>query len=207
MKRHGCRGILFLTLTLAVGSVLSAESTSAILRKASMLVGNPYRTGGIAPGGFDCSGFVSYLFRPTLPNLPRISRDMAGNGEMVEYGDWQPGDLLFYATGADPSRINHVALWYGDGVLIHSISDGPETGVVMTRAETRYWSRRYISSRRVLPYGEPGTTGPSESAPPVPEIVEGTSPWEDFDGVLRGDFESWKQADEEAFEKYLEENG
>ena len=60
------------------------------------------------------------------------------NNEIAGYEHrWQPGDLLFYATGADPGRINHVAIWYGDGHVIHSISDGPETGVVLTPANAR----------------------------------------------------------------------
>ncbi|MCK5735632.1 MAG: C40 family peptidase, partial [Spirochaetaceae bacterium] len=178
----------------------AAEPVSGILHNARSLIGTPYRTGGIAPGGFDCSGFVSYLYRPTLPEIPRISRSMAVYGQSVEYGNWLPGDLLFYATGSDPSRINHVAIWYGEKTIIHSISDGPETGVVITPSDSRYWSRRYITSKRVL------TETPEIM--PIPDIeIEENSPWDDFDGILRGDFDSWQQADKDAFEKYKKENG
>lgn len=198
---------------MAISSGISAEPVSSILQKASGLMGNPYRTGGITPGGFDCSGFISYLYRPTLPGLPRISRDMANTGEAVDMEQWRPGDLLFYATGADSSRINHVAIWYDDGIIIHSISDGPETGVVMTPSNARYWRRRYVSSRRVLPddislsqVGEEQDQEVEIQPPPAIAASE-PSPWDEFDGILRGDFESWKQAEDEAFEAFLKENG
>lgn len=202
-------GVLRIALVLLlVSPLLNAEPVSKILDNAVSLIGNPYRTGGISPGGFDCSGFVSYLYRPTLPELPRMSRDMARTGVFVESGDWQPGDLLFYATGADPGRVNHVAVWFGNNRIIHSISDGPETGVVITSSESRYWSRRYMGARRVLP-GENPLLSPDLPVIPdeaVPDNVE-KSPWDDFDGILRGDFEAWQQADEEAFEAYKKENG
>ncbi len=210
--RSSHRIFIFFLLTTIVSSV-GAEPVSSILQKASVLVGNPYRTGGIAPGGFDCSGFVSYLYRPTLPELPRVSRNMANTGEAVDVGQWRPGDLLFYATGADSSRINHVALWYGDGTIIHSISDGPETGVVMTPSNARYWRRRYVSARRVLPdeiSSSPAADGKDQQIGPIPPVTaksDEPSPWDDFDGILRGDFEAWKQADDEAFEAYQKKNG
>lgn len=200
-------------LFLLAATTLNAEPVSIILDNAVSLLGNPYRTGGISPGGFDCSGFVSYLYRPSLPALPRISRDMARTGMPVDSGAWQRGDLLFYATGSDPSRINHVAIWYGENTIIHSISDGPETGVVLTPSDSRYWSRRYMGARRVLAVenpllstDQPGTPAPDLPPPVVPENIE-KSPWDDFDGILRGDFEAWQQADEDAFEAYKRENG
>jgi len=206
-------GISLITIILLASLVLFpvgifSEPVSSILQKADSLLGTPYRTGGISPSGFDCSGFVSYLYRPTIPEIPRISRDMAHRGKMVDYGNWQPGDLLFYATGSDPSRINHVAVWYGDGIIIHSISDGPETGVVETPSEARYWKERYITARRVLP--EASTAESTKSANPEnlnsTEVAE-PSPWDTYDGILRGDFSSWQQADRDAFEAYKEENG
>ena len=138
---------------------------------------------------------------------------MANTGEAIDTGQWRPGDLLFYATGADPSRINHVAVWYAGGTIIHSISDGPETGVVITPSDAGYWKRRYVSARRVLPdeiTSSPAASGENQLIEPLaPATVspDEASPWDDFDGILRGDFESWKQAEDEAFEAYLKENG
>ena len=227
--------LLLITLITLSPISIAAEPVSSILSKAESLLGTPYRTGGISPGGFDCSGFVYYLYRPTIPDIPRISRDMARRGSPVAYGEWRPGDLLFYATGADPSRINHVAIWFGKGTIIHSISDGPETGVVETPSEAGYWRKRYITSRRILPEEPPapGTdTGESSNTaagintgtgsdthntadgktvnkepPPAKTPSPETSPWNNFDGALRGDFDAWQQADEDAFEAFKKENG
>jgi len=192
--------ILICVLATQANIHIEAETLDSILKKASSLVGNPYRVGGAAPGGFDCSGLITYLYKPSLPNLPRLSRDMNSLGKEVEPGQWKPCDLLFYATGSDSKRINHVALWYGDDMLIHSVSNGPETGVIITRASSKYWKDRYVSARRVLPEEE---TAPGEitaaSLPP--------SPWDDFNGILRGDFESWLEKDKRDFDSYREKNG
>ena len=205
----------FMVLGMTGGFAAGSDPVSAILTRAYSLIGTPYRTGGMAPGGFDCSGFIAYLYRPALPSLPRVSRDMARSGEAVAPGDWRAGDLLFYATGPDPSIINHAALWYGEGRIIHSISDGPETGVVITPADSRYWSRRYVSARRVLPSKTPAQASrgapqvpdtPSRDTPKAPPRPE-DSPWDSFEGFLRGDFESWKKAEDDAFREFLEQNG
>ena len=198
----------------------AAEPVSAILRRAAAQLGTPYRSGGTAPGGFDCSGFVSYLYRPTLPELPRLSRDQVKQGVSVNPGEWEKGDLLFYATGANPHLINHVAVYYGQNNIIHSISDGPETGVVITPLSSRYWNERYITARRVLPEDSrerpgsepdrPSAAGaPGKEAQPElpPQTPEDDSPWNNFDGILRGDFESWKAEEDEAFEAWKRENG
>lgn len=210
------KGRRFFRLTCAAAVLLvtaavntSAEPISSILARAADLLGAPYRSGGVSPQGFDCSGFVTYLYKSTLPDLPRVSRHMADTGEAVAQGQWQPGDLLFYATGANPSRINHVAIWYGEGRVIHSISGGPQTGVVITLGSSRYWKQRYISARRVLPPEASADNPASAELPPkVPPSVGGEeSLWNDFDGILQGDYDAWKKEDEEAFEAYKRENG
>jgi len=124
-------------LMTSAAAYIEAEAANSILQKAAVLVGNPYKTGGTTPGGFDCSGLITYLYKPLLPNLPRLSRDMANFGKEVEPGKWKAGDILFYASGSNPKLINHVAIWYGKDALIHSVSDGPETGVIITRASSK----------------------------------------------------------------------
>ncbi len=216
MKRTG-RYIIPVALVLIFSTIpLGAAAINSILINAEEQVGAPYRTGGVLPGGFDCSGFVSWLYSPHLPDLPRISRDQANQGSLVTSGNWQPGDLLFYATGTDPNRINHVAIWYGNGTIIHSISDGPETGVVMTPASSRYWRQRYVTARRVLPENpvnpllsdDTSQNDSSSQMAPTQQIPDDEdSPWDDFDGVLRGDFDSWLLNEQDAFEAYKNENG
>jgi len=205
-------GIFTCALGLLTTSHIEAENADLILQKAASLVGNPYEIGGSTPGGFDCSGLVTYLYRPSLPHLPRLSRDMVNFGKEVKPGQWRFCDLLFYATGTDPRRINHVAIWYGSDTLIHSVSDGPETGVIITRASSKYWRNRYMSARRVLPEEDnpnpffEHSSAPGEIAAPPKNQVP-ISPWDDFDGILRGDFKDWLENEKDDFAAYREENG
>jgi len=190
---------------------------NGILERAISLQGSPYRHGGVSPGGFDCSGFIYYLYKPILPDLPRVSREMAKTGTPVEYRKWEKGDLLFFATGSNTQIINHVAIYLGNGMIIHSISNGPETGVVITPLNAKYWKSRYVTARRVLPEQPEsdgkgskteetennGTAQPGGITPRDPE----KSPWNTFDGYLHGDFESWKSKEEKAFQDYKKNNG
>ncbi len=204
--RRGIRIFLHSVILIPLMAMdMGSEPIQDLLDRAANLEGRPYRNGGMDPTGFDCSGYVNYLYKPSLPNLPRTSRQMAAIGKPVDKGNWRPCDLLFYATGANPNRINHVAIWYSDGYIIHSISGGPKTGVVISPADSRYWSRRYVTARRVLPWKD----DPSErSIQPKAEkpTPEEESFWEDFEGVLQGDYESWQKADDEAFEAYKRKN-
>lgn len=129
-------------------------------------------------------------------------------GEPVQKGEWKLGDLLFYATGKNPKRINHVAIWYDENRLIHSVSNGPETGVIVTLASSRYWKQHYIGAKRVLPQNPSSNNLPLKKSAPKekPAPVE-TSPWDNFDGILQGDYESWKATEDELFENYKRKNG
>ncbi len=80
----------------AAGIIYSESVSDSIISKARTLIGTPYRMGGISPSGFDCSGFISYLYKPHVPGLPRVSRDMAKTGSPVSRKGLIPGDLIFF---------------------------------------------------------------------------------------------------------------
>lgn len=88
---------------------------------ALQFVGNRYVYGGSDPNtGADCSGFTSYVMRRMAGvSLSHSSVAQAGEGRPVSSGDMKPGDLLFYSNG---SRINHVAIYMGDGQIVHASS-------------------------------------------------------------------------------------
>ena len=118
-----------------------------MINKGLALLGTPYRWGGTSPdSGFDCSGFVSYVFSSTLGiQLPRISRDMATAGEPVARQDLREGDLVFFSRSGN--RIDHVGIYLGDGQFVHS----PRTGksVEVATMATGYWNNRFMRARRV----------------------------------------------------------
>ncbi|WP_310153708.1 C40 family peptidase [Luteimonas sp. 3794] len=118
-----------------------------LLKRALSFIGTPYRWGGSSPdSGFDCSGLVGYVFRTALGiELPRVSRDMAQNGERVERTALTAGDLVFF--GRRGNRIDHVGIYLGDGRFVHA----PRTGkdVMVSELDSGYWATRFKSARRV----------------------------------------------------------
>jgi cell wall-associated NlpC family hydrolase len=109
--------------------------------------GVPYRNGGSDPSGFDCSGFVQWVFAQTGVALPREVRDQYRVGGKVDRDAVQPGDLIFFETvSRGPS---HVGIALGGDQFIHAPSS---RGVVrIERYTSEYWSKRYVGARRVAP--------------------------------------------------------
>ena len=140
-------------LPTARGRTPAAASASAarVLSTADRYVGTRYRYGGDTPGaGFDCSGFVRYVFASHGVKLPRTSRLQAAAGQvlLLDLESLQPGDLLLFATG---SRVNHVAIYVGGNRMLHSSAGAG--GVVYDDLSTprgKWYLKRHVGSRRVL---------------------------------------------------------
>lgn len=108
-------------------AIISATRT-AIVAYAKQFLGNPYVYGGTSlTNGADCSGFTQQIYKHFGITTGRTSRDQAVNGKTIEISAVQPGDLLFYASG---NYINHVALYIGDGKVIHA--SNATTGIIIS---------------------------------------------------------------------------
>ena len=106
------------TTTAPPVSAPASGSRAAIVNYALQFVGNPYVAGGTSlTNGADCSGFTQSVFRDCGVSIPRDSRSQAAGGVEVPLSAIQPGDLLFYSNGG---RINHVALYIGNGQVVHA---------------------------------------------------------------------------------------
>lgn len=122
-------------------------SPNNILKTAFSQVGNPYRYGGASPEtGFDCSGFVKWVYGQYDIKLPRSSGDMMTAGKVVDRRELKPGDLVFFGR---KKRITHVGIYTGDDKYIHS----PRTGksIEESRLEARARGEYYVGARRILP--------------------------------------------------------
>jgi cell wall-associated NlpC family hydrolase len=107
--------------------------------------GVPYRDGGSDPSGFDCSGFMQYVFNQLGAVLPREVRDQFRVGTEVRRADIEPGDLVFFETISRGA--SHVGLAIGGDEFVHAPSS---RGVVrVERLTSSYWTRRYVGARRV----------------------------------------------------------
>jgi cell wall-associated NlpC family hydrolase len=116
-----------------------------IVATALALRGVPYRNGGSDPEGFDCSGFVQYVFAQTGTSLPREVRDQFRVGRAIEPGEMRAGDLVFFET-VSPGA-SHVGLVVGPDQFVHAPSS---RGVVrVERVSSSYWARRFLGARRV----------------------------------------------------------
>lgn len=117
----------------------------ALVGTALELRGAPYRNGGASPSGFDCSGFTQYVFARYGVSLPREVREQFKVGKKVKDDEMQPGDLVFFTTTAPGA--SHVGIAIGGDAFVHAPSS---TGVVrVERLGSRYWSPRFLGTRRV----------------------------------------------------------
>lgn len=110
---------------------------------AQKFVGYPYVYGGTSPSGFDCSGFVQYIYRQFGCSINRTATAQLGNGYSVSYDDLRPGDLVFFGYGSSAS---HVGMYIGGGQFVHA--QNSSTGVVISNLAGSYASR-YIGARRI----------------------------------------------------------
>ena len=117
----------------------------ALSGTALSLRGAPYRDGGGDPSGFDCSGFVRYVYEQHGVAMPRQVRDQFRIGKSVDRDRLEPGDLVFFSTVAPGA--SHVGIVIGGDQFIHAPS---ERGVVRVESlAQQYWASRFIGAKRV----------------------------------------------------------
>ncbi len=125
----------------------AAAPVETTLDKALGLLGIRYRWGGNKPEtGFDCSGFVSHVFREGLGlDLPRSAKAMSLAGEIVAKDELQPGDLVFFNTMR--RAFSHVGIYLGDNQFVHAPRRGGR--VRIEDMSGRYWTKRFNGARRI----------------------------------------------------------
>jgi cell wall-associated NlpC family hydrolase len=108
---------------------------------AMQYLGTPYRWGGAAPGGFDCSGFVMYVYAQVGVSLPHNAAAQYGYGSPVSRSDLQPGDLVFF------NGLGHNGIYIGGGQFIHS----PHTGdvVKISSLSQSWYASTWVGARRL----------------------------------------------------------
>ena len=123
----------------ASGDRYSLAGTALSLR------GAPYKNHGVDPSGFDCSGFVQYVYQQYGLALPREVREQYREGKKVDADRLEPGDLVFFTTVAPGA--SHVGIAIGGDQFVHAPS---KRGVVrVEHLSTTYWRTRFVGARRV----------------------------------------------------------
>lgn len=116
-----------------------------IVSRAAKYKGVPYVFGGTTPKGFDCSGYVQYVFKDCKAALPRLADEQALKGVFVTQRQLRPGDLVFFTTYLPGA--SHVGIYAGSGQFWSASSS---KGVILSSLKDEYWKTRYYGARRVL---------------------------------------------------------
>ena len=113
---------------------------SAIIAYAKQFLGCKYVYGGMSPSGFDCSGFTSYVYKHFGYSLNRTSSGQRSNGVAVDKSNLKAGDILCFN--------GHVGIYIGGGSFIHAAN--PSKGVIISSLSESYYTKNYITARRIL---------------------------------------------------------
>ena len=111
---------------------------------ARELVGLPYVYGGTSTSGFDCSGFVQYVYRQNGYEINRTATAQLRDGYAVKYEDMKPGDILYF--GYDEVA-THVGIYVGGGEFVHAENSG--TGVVVSKLSQPWYAARFLCAHRI----------------------------------------------------------
>lgn len=124
---------------------LSGTVVDQLLAFSKTFLGSPYVWGGSTPyPGFDCSGYVQYVYNKFGVYLNRVTWDQYQEGQSVAESDLKPGDLVFFTTYA--LGASHVGIYIGNRMMI----DDSDYGVAYDSLDHPYWSAKYIGARRVV---------------------------------------------------------
>jgi hypothetical protein len=130
----------------------ASASAARVLATADQYLGTRYRYGGESPGeGFDCSGFVQFVYGRHGVELPRTSYQQSAAGRAAAGGvsGLRPGDLMFFSSGGE--RVDHVAIYAGEGRVIHAASGAGRVRYDQLDTDRGEWLlERFVTSRRVL---------------------------------------------------------
>ena len=129
-------------------STPSTNKVQAVIDLAHKQLGKPYVWGAEGPNSFDCSGLIYYVYKNAASiTLPRTSSAQYSAGVAVSRSNLKAGDLIFSSTDGT-GNITHVAIYVGDGQMIHA----PRTGknVEKVSINKSYWNKAYVGARRVL---------------------------------------------------------
>ena len=129
------------------GQAEASSSVSADISKtATSLIGVKYSYGGTTTSGFDCSGYIGYVFNEHDISVSRTSSGLYASGVAVNKADLEVGDLVFFNTTG--KGVSHVGIYIGDGEFAHASTS---KGVRVDKLnDPHYWGDRYIGAKRVL---------------------------------------------------------
>ncbi len=143
----------------------------AFVEEIKTHIGAPYEYGAVGPDAFDCSGLIYYSASKSIKvQLPRTAKAIYNYARIIPDENCEIGDLMFFKTTGS-STISHIGVYIGNNQFISAISDGPNTGVIVSSLNQDYWKGRYVSTGQFLPSGKDDGKNGSKLA--ETEMIEG----------------------------------
>ena len=121
-----------------------SDRVSTVLKYAKTFIGVPYVAGGMSTRGFDCSGYVKYVYGHFGIDLPRTAAEQYNMGQRVSSAQAKPGDLVAFSSGG---HISHIGIYVGNGNFISSTSSN---GIAVNSVHGSYWGTRFLGFSRVV---------------------------------------------------------
>jgi cell wall-associated NlpC family hydrolase len=115
---------------------------------AQRYVGSRYVWGGTTPDGFDCTGFVMWVFGQFNVSLPHNEAGQLGSGASIGANELLPGDVVAFAN-TYRGGLSHVGVYVGDGRFVHAVNESH--GVMVSDLWDDYWGPRFVGASRPIP--------------------------------------------------------
>lgn len=133
--------------TVAPSVPAASSKGEQIVSFAKQYLGYSYVYGGTTPSGFDCSGFIYYVFNSCGYSISRSLTSQANTGTAVSKSELQPGDIVFFDNTSNGS-LGHVGIYIGNGQMIHAANS--KRGVVTDTINSGYYNTYYYQARRIV---------------------------------------------------------
>lgn len=126
----------------------SSDKASKLVAFAKQYLGSRYVYGGSSPSGFDCSGFVMYVYKQFGVSLPHSSSSQSTKGTKVEKANLQPADIVFFSDYKTHKGIGHCGIYIGNNQFIHASTE--KTGVITSSLNSGSYKTRYVTAVRIF---------------------------------------------------------
>lgn len=124
---------------------INSSQGAQIVATGKNYIGVPYVFGGTTPKGFDCSGFLQYVFKQVGFNIPRLADEQYKLGKAAKVAQLEPGDLVFFST-YEPGA-SHCGIYVGNGNFMHASSS---KGIRIDSLSNEYWRPRFLGARKII---------------------------------------------------------